>query len=101
MADRIEFRLVDPGPFPFEDASFDIVFSMGTIVQIPNKREVLSEALRVLRPGGILAGNDWLRGWTGPLSKEMIEHGEKAGCYRCPKRADRVGQEIGGGSRRG
>jgi phosphoethanolamine N-methyltransferase len=79
VADRIEFRLVDPGPFPFENASFDIVFSMGTIVQIPNKREVLSEALRVLRPGGILAGNDWLRGWTGPLSKEMIEHGEKAG----------------------
>jgi phosphoethanolamine N-methyltransferase len=79
VADRIEFRLVDPGPFPFEDASFDIVFSMGTIVQIPNKREVLSEALRVLRSGGILAGNDWLRGWTGPLSKEMVEHGEKAG----------------------
>ena len=79
VADRIEFLLVDPGPFPFEDASFDIVFSMGTIVQIPNKREVLSEALRVLRPGGILAGNDWLRGWTGPLSKEMVEQGEKAG----------------------
>lgn len=27
LSDRISFRLVDPGPLPFADASFDVVFS--------------------------------------------------------------------------
>ncbi|MDP6707091.1 MAG: methyltransferase domain-containing protein [Alphaproteobacteria bacterium] len=79
VADRIGFRLVDPGPLPFEDASFDAVFSMGVIVKIPEKRELFAEVRRVLRPRGVLVGNDWLRGRSGPLSEAMAEHATRSG----------------------
>ncbi len=72
VSDRITYKVVEPGPFPFEDASFDVVFSVGVFVQIPNKQSLFSDIFRVLRPGGTLAANDWLGGDDGPLSTEMV-----------------------------
>lgn len=43
LSDRIEFRLVDPGPLPFADESFDVVFSMGTLVQIADKPALFAD----------------------------------------------------------
>lgn len=40
---------------PFQDESFDIVTSFSVIEHQPNKELAISEAVRVLRPGGILA----------------------------------------------
>ncbi len=71
VSDRITHEIVEPGPFPFEDASFDVVFSVGVFVQIANKQSLFSDIFRVLRPGGTLAANDWLGGNDGPLSTEM------------------------------
>ncbi len=79
VSDRVTFEVVEPGPFPFEDASFDVVFSMGVFVQIPNKRSLFADMFRVLRPGGTLAANDWLRGDDGPFSTEMVAFMENAG----------------------
>ena len=39
---------------PFEDASFDIVYSSNVLEHTENPLKVLEEAVRVLRPGGIL-----------------------------------------------
>jgi ubiquinone/menaquinone biosynthesis C-methylase UbiE len=39
---------------PFEDASFDIVLSVGSLKHWPDKDRGISECLRVLRPGGQL-----------------------------------------------
>ena len=79
LSDRVEFRLVDPGLLPFADESFDVVFSMGTLVQIPDKPALFAEIFRVLRPGGALAANDWLRERPLPLSDELVSYIERVG----------------------
>lgn len=73
LADRIEFVQVAPGPLPFADASFDVVFSKDSLVQIPDKPALYAQVRRVLVPGGLFVAGDWLRGGIGPWSGEMLE----------------------------
>ena len=73
LADRIRGQTVDGGPLPFAKASFDVVFSKDSLVQIPDKAALFSEVIRVLRPLGRFIASDWLRGGTGPYSAEMVE----------------------------
>jgi phosphoethanolamine N-methyltransferase len=70
---RIRGQRIEPGPLPFAPASFDVVFSKDSMVQIPDKPAIFAEVLRVLRPGGRLIASDWLRGGTGEYSAEMRE----------------------------
>jgi len=74
LESRIRGVKVEPGPLPFEDASFDVVFSKDSLVQIPDKPAVFADILRVLRPGGRFVASDWLRGGTGEYSPEMREY---------------------------
>ncbi len=60
LADRIELRLVAPGPLPFADATFDCVFSKDSLIHVADKETLFREILRVLRPGGVFAASDWL-----------------------------------------
>ena len=62
LADKIDLRLVKPGPLPFEDASFDVVFSKDSIIHIPDKAALFGEVRRILKPGGVFVASDWLRG---------------------------------------
>ena len=72
LGERLEFRHVSTSFLPFEDASFDIVFSKDTIVDLPDKRTALSELYRVLVPGGAIVLSDWFRA-EGPMTPEMRE----------------------------
>lgn len=47
-------RIETPARLPFEDGSFDTVSFVACINHIPERREALREAARVLRPGGRL-----------------------------------------------
>ena len=58
--DRVRFTQGEPGPLPFEDASFDIVFSKDALIHVPDKNALFAEIFRVLTPGGIFAASDWL-----------------------------------------
>ena len=73
MTDRIRGLQVASGPLPFADASFDVVFSKDSLVQIPDKPAIFAEILRVLRPGGRFIASDWLRGGSAKYSAEMME----------------------------
>ncbi len=73
MTQRIRGQLVSAGALPFADASFDVVFSKDSLVQIPDKPAIFREVLRVLRPGGKFIASDWLRGDGTGYSDEMME----------------------------
>ena len=77
VARKVSFQLVEPGPLPFDEAAFDVVFSDGVIVQIPDKRALFEQIYRVLRVGRSFVAGDFLTG-VDPDSSELIsEHREK------------------------
>ena len=61
FVDRIAFELADVKNLPYEDHAFDVVFSNTILHHIPQPIEMLREAWRVLRPGGILLIRDLYR----------------------------------------
>lgn len=74
LEDRVSVRQVDPGPLPFPDHRFDIVFSKDSIIHVPDKAALAGEVYRVLRPGGTFAASDWLISHDGPPSPEMARY---------------------------
>ncbi len=38
LSDKITYQLVEPGPLPFEPASFDVVFSKDAMIHIPEMK---------------------------------------------------------------
>ncbi|MGI9415378.1 MAG: methyltransferase domain-containing protein [Hyphomicrobiales bacterium] len=71
LQDRITFQRVEPGPLPFEEASFDAVFTKDAMIHIPDKQALYADVLRILRPGGLFVGSDWLKGFSRPYSDTM------------------------------
>jgi ubiquinone/menaquinone biosynthesis C-methylase UbiE len=71
LADRVSYQLVEPGPFPFTDGSFDTVFSKDAMIHIADKEALFHEVFRVLKQGGLFLASDWLRGDDKPASTEM------------------------------
>ncbi len=70
LADRVDLRLVEPGPLPIDDAAFDVVFGKDSFIHIADKRGFFAEVFRVLKPGGVLVASDWLR-TEAPYSDDM------------------------------
>jgi SAM-dependent methyltransferase len=66
LADSVSVRHVEPGPLPLSDAAFDVVFTKDVFCHVPDKPALLAEAYRVLRPGGVFACGDWIKGDVGP-----------------------------------
>lgn len=72
-ADRVEFRLADAKGLEFPDASFDTVYSNTILHHIPDPRPFLSEAQRVLKPGGVLLVRDLFRPESNERALELVE----------------------------
>ncbi len=71
LSDRVQLMQVEPGPLPFADAMFDVVFSKDSIVHIPDKHALADEVFRVLKPGGVFVASDWLMSHDGEPSPDM------------------------------
>jgi phosphoethanolamine N-methyltransferase len=79
IADRVRFELVEPGPLPFGDGSFDVVFSKDSILHVPDKVALARDIHRLLRPGGVFAASDWMTGREGAPTEEMERYLEAEG----------------------
>ncbi len=60
-ADRVSYQLADVKDLPFDDASFDTVYSNTILHHIPDPTPFLREAYRVLKPNGALLIRDLFR----------------------------------------
>lgn len=70
LGERVAFQLADVKDLPFEDRSFDTVFSNTILHHIPEPMAMLREAWRVLKPGGVLLIRDLYR----PADEKMLDH---------------------------
>lgn len=61
LADRITLGHVDAKQLPYEDGFFSTVMSNSIVHHIPHPMDVLSEAVRVTRGGGLLFFRDLMR----------------------------------------
>ena len=59
--EEYELQTADAERLPFEDGTFDIVYSYGVIHHAPDAEMAMAEARRVLRAGGRIAGHDLSR----------------------------------------
>jgi ubiquinone/menaquinone biosynthesis C-methylase UbiE len=79
LSDRVFFIQASPGRLPFEDGSFDVVFSKDAMVHISDKDAIFADIFRVLRPGGVFAASDWLIGHDNEPSQDMKDYVEAEG----------------------
>lgn len=79
LSDRLEFECIAPGPLPFADCSFDVVFSKDAIIHVDDKASLCAEVFRVLRPGGMFLAGDWLKRIEGALSTGLCDWVQKMG----------------------
>jgi tocopherol O-methyltransferase len=74
VADRVTFELQDMSRTAFPDGSFDVVWAIESVCHVPDKREFLAEARRLLKPGGRLVVADAFRQRRpfGPADERLV-----------------------------
>lgn len=65
QSDRITYRLGNVEEIPWDDGTFDVVWGEDAWCYVEDKAAMVSEAARVLRPGGTIAFTDWIEGPSG------------------------------------
>ena len=84
LSSRVSYRNGTALEMPFEDATFDIVWTQHASMNIQDKARLYREIARVLKPEGVLALYDVLAGpggpvhlpapWAGEASISLLDH---------------------------
>jgi len=96
LQSQLDLHCVKPGPLPFRDETFDVVFSKDCFVHIADKRMLFDEIHRVLRPNGILVFSDWCCG-TPPYSIEMEQFLENGMNFTMATAGDNINNMVQAG----
>ena len=76
--DRVSFEVANALDMPFEDNSFDLVWSLESGEHMPDKTKFLQECYRVLKPGGKMIMVTWCHRETdsvaGDLTADEVAH---------------------------
>ena len=81
LSRRAEFQVADAAePLPFSDAAFDAITCIDAINHLSDRRQVIAEWTRLLKPGGRLLFTDPIT-VTGPLTNAEISIRSSAGSY--------------------
>ena len=78
---NLHTALVDVHNLPFKNGSFNAIYMIAVIGEIPQPVEAINEFHRVLQPGGTLAFSELLPDPDFPLPKTLIRHAEGAGFH--------------------
>src|SRR5208337_1194754 len=70
LEDRIRFILADACQSGLPSASADFVWSEDAWCYVPDKPGLIAEAVRIVRPGGVIAFTDWVEGPAGLTDSE-------------------------------
>jgi SAM-dependent methyltransferase len=70
LADRIQFTVADACATGLPDACADFVWGEDAWCYVVDKKRLLAEAARLVKPGGILAFTDWIVGPSGMTDAE-------------------------------
>lgn len=74
---RVQFQVANALKMPFEDNSFDFIWSLESGEHMPDKTQFIAECYRVLKPGGKLLLATWCHRETsmaGDLTSDEIKH---------------------------
>lgn len=71
LSDRVSFQVADALGLPFDDGSFDLVWSCESGEHMPDKERFVQEMRRVLSPGGRMVVATWCHRSTPP---ELSRH---------------------------
>jgi len=70
LSDKIEFVFADVCDSGLEDESVDFVWGEDAWCYVVNKEKLISEAARIVKPGGVIAFTDWIEGKAGLTNAE-------------------------------
>ena len=98
LSGSTHFRYVKPGSLDIPNESVDIVFSKEVFLHIANKKDLLKDIYRVLKPNGMIVVSDWMRIDDNPPSKQMQDYiaAEGLDMYMCSlKHYEQVLKKVG------